>query len=621
MKLLVVESPGKAKKLRAILGAGWLVEASIGHVRDLPAEGGLHVGEPPDFKPHYAIKPARKGTIARLGELASTADVYLGTDPDREGEAIAWHLAECLKLRAPKRVRFSEITERAVRAAVTAPSSLDVRLIGAQEARRVLDRLVGFKVSPALQRRTGLQVSTGRVQTPAVMLVVQREREIRAFKSQSYFVVRLHGAGRSGKWWLDLAGDGEDLDSLLLDRAIADRLAVTESVAVRTCAEKKEKENPPAPLATSTLQQLASVKLGLSARASMDLAQKLYEGGHITYHRTDNPNLSEESFAHAVATAAALKLAVVPKMRRYPARASAQAGHPAITPTRWDVRDTGEDPEQRALYRLIWQRAVGCQLMPAEYSVRRIEASASDMGERAVAFSGVRRELVSEGWRALVKGDETDDDVVEEDVPAVNQLPHCSGGDWLRVVRGEVLEKKTRAPKRYTDASLIRRLEREGIGRPSTYATIMETIKNRKYVSSKKRELQATELGERLFDELGGAFGFAELAYTSTVESMLDGIAAGGQSYRSVVGALWQRLEGELYAFTAYEPQCPRCGAPLRRLIGMSASTKKPYDFWKCSDRNSGCTETFNSTGDGEPDFSGRQRNAPINGAPTERKE
>lgn len=621
MKLLVIESPGKAKKLRSILGAGWQVEASLGHVRDLPAEGGLHVGAPPDFEPHYEIKSDRKRTIARLRELALTSDVYLGTDPDREGEAIAWHLAQCLKLRSPKRVRFNEITETAVRAAVAAPSSLDVRLIGAQEARRVLDRLVGFTVSPALQRRTGLQVSAGRVQTPAVMLVVQREREIRAFKAQPYFVVRLHGQGESGEWWLDLVGDGEDRDSLLLDRTIADRLAVIESVAVRTCEEKREKENPPAPLVTSTLQQLASVKLGLPARASMELAQKLYEGGHITYHRTDHPNLSEDSFANAAAAAAALNLPAVTKMRRFPAPTSAQAGHPAITPTRWDIRDAGEDPEQRALYRLIWQRAVGCQLLAAEYEVRRVEAFASDLGERGVMFSGVRRELIAQGWRTLVNGDETDEDKEEDSQAPVNQLPQCSGGDWLRVTRGQVLEKKTRAPKRYTDASLIRRLEREGIGRPSTYAAIMEAIKSRKYVSAKKRELQATELGERIFDELAGAFGFADLAYTSSVETMLDGIAAGGQSYRSVVGALWQRLENELYAFTASEPQCPRCGAPLRRLVGVSATTKKPYDFWKCSDRNSGCPETFNSTKGGEPDFSGRRRNAPLNGASAERRE
>lgn len=621
MKLLIIESPGKAKKLRSILGEGWRVEASFGHVRDLPPEGGLHVGDGPEFKPHYQVKADRKDTIKRLRSMAEGADVYLGTDPDREGEAIAWHLAQCLKLRAPKRVRFTEITEKAVRAAVAAPTSLNYGLVGAQEARRVLDRLVGFRVSPALQRRTGLQVSAGRVQTPAVRLVVQREREIRGFVAKPYFVVRLHGTGGEGDWWLDLVGDGEDRDELLLDRAVADRLAVTESVAVQRCTQKTESENPPAPLVTSTLQQLASVKLGLSAKAAMDLAQRLYEAGHITYHRTDNPNLSEESFGQAQAAAAAINLKTVPSLRRYPAPEAAQAGHPAITPTRWDLREAGEDEAQRTLYRLIWQRAVGCQLMVAQYQVRRLEAGALDLGERGVSFAGVRRELVAAGWRALVNGDERDEDKDEDDAPAaVNCLPHCQAGDWMRVVRGEVIASKTRAPKRYTDASLIRRLERDGIGRPSTYAAIMETIKSREYVTTTKRQLFATERGELVVDHLAGAFAFADLKFTSSIEAMLDAVAAGSQSYKSVVGVLWERLEEELYSFTASEPQCARCGAPLRRLTGVSKKSKKPYDFWKCSNRDSDCPETFDSTKDGEPDFSGRRRNAPSkDGATTER--
>lgn len=621
VKLLIIESPGKARKLRTILGEGWRVEASFGHVRDLPAEGGLHVGEPPEFTPHYEVKTDRMDTIKRLRSIAEGADVYLGTDPDREGEAIAWHIAQCLRLRAPKRVRFGEITEKAVRAAVAAPSSLNFGLVGAQEARRVLDRLVGFRVSLALQRRTGQKVSAGRVQTPAVRLVVQREREIRGFWSQPYHVVRLHGTGGEGDWWLDLVGDGEDCNQLLFDHAIADRLAVIESVGVQRFKETTETEQPPAPLVTSTLQQLASVKLGLSAKAAMDLAQKLYEAGHITYHRTDNPNLSEESFALAVAAAATINLQAVSSLRRFPAQAASQAGHPAITPTRWELRDAGDDAEQRALYRLIWQRAVGCQLMAAQYQVRRLEAGALDVGERGVMFAAVRRELIEAGWRALVNGDERDEDRDDDDAPAgVNFIPKCQPGDWLRVVRGEVIAKKTRAPKRFTDASLIRCLERDGIGRPSTYASIMETIKSRDYVTAKKRYLYATELGELVVDQLAGAFSFADLTFTSSIEAMLDAVAAGAQSYKSVVGVLWDRLEEELYSFTASEPQCARCGAPLRRLIGVSKKSKKPYDFWKCSNRESDCPETFDSTKDGEPDFSGRRRNAPSkDGASTER--
>ena len=611
MKLLIIESAGKLKKLRSILGPEWRVEASLGHVRDLPAEGGLHVGDAPEFKPHYQVKSDRKEVVARLKKLAGTADVYLGTDPDREGEAIAWHLAQCLKVKSPKRVRFGEITEKAVKAAIAAPAALDTRLVGAQEARRVLDRLVGFRVSPALQRRTGEKLSAGRVQTPSVRLVVLREHEIRAFESQPYFSVRLHGTGGAGDWWLDLVGDGEDREAMLLDRAVADRLAVLEGVAVHRCEDSTEQENPRAPLVTSTLQQLAAVKLGLSAKATMDLAQKLYEAGAITYHRTDNPNLGEDALASVSEVAGLLNLKTVATLRRFPAPAGAQAGHPAITPTNWSARTAGEDQLQQALYRLIWQRAVGSQLMPAVYAVRRVEAGASDLGERGVVFAASRRVITEPGWRALIDGDEHDEEREEsEEAAVVNELPACQAGDWLRVVRGEVQEKATRAPARYSDASLIRRLEKDGIGRPSTYAAIMETIRARGYVEVKKKRLHATPLGERLVDQVAGAFQFADLTFTSGVEAMLDGIAAGSQSYRSVVDVLWDRLEEELSTFCAGEPTCARCGAPLIRLRGISGKSKRAYDFWRCSDRASDCPETFNSTKDGEPDFSGRSRRA-----------
>jgi DNA topoisomerase I len=610
-KLLIIESPGNLKKLRSILGPDWRVEASVGHVRDLPAVGGLHVGPAPDFEPHYEVKAERKDVMARLRKAAASADVYLGTDPDREGEAIAWHLAQCLQLRAPKRVRFGAITAKAVLAAVASPTALNTRLVGAQEARRVVDRLVGYTVSPALQRRTGHSLSAGRVQTPAVRLVVQRECEIRAFKSRTHFGLRLHGRSGEGEWWLDLVGDGEDKDAMLLDRSVADRLAVLESVAVHTCGDTTEEEVPPPPLVTSTLQQLAAVRLGLSAKAAMDLAQKLYEGGHITYHRTDDPNLGEDALAGITAAAAALGLKSLTTLRRYPAPIGSQAGHPAITPTRWDQPVVGDDAEQQALYRLIWQRAVGCQLEAATYAVRRVEALGSDLGERGVVFAGSRRVIMRIGWRALLDGDERDEDkedsaTAEGEANVVNHLPVCKSGDWLGVVRGQVLEKRTRASPRFSEASLIRRLEKEGVGRPSTYASIMESIKARGYVTVKGKRLHATELGDLLVETVEGLFGFADLKYTRGVEKLLDDVALGSQTYSDVVGLMWARLEDEIEAFTAAEPICMRCGAPLRRLVGISKKSGKPYDFWKCSNRESDCADTFN-TKDGEPDFAGRK--------------
>src|SRR5579883_1323002 len=222
-KLLIIESPGKVKKLRQILGEGWRVEPSMGHVRDLPRDG-MHVGPAPAFAPEYEVIAKKREGLAKLAGLAPAMEVWLGTDPDREGEAIAWHVAQCLKLRHPKRVRFGEITDRAVKAAVAAPGEIDRKLVDAQEARRVLDRLVGYSASSLVRQRLG-DVSAGRVQTPALRLVVEREREIAAFKPDAYYVVRLHGDGGEGPWWLDLVGDGADKDGHLMVRATAERLA------------------------------------------------------------------------------------------------------------------------------------------------------------------------------------------------------------------------------------------------------------------------------------------------------------------------------------------------------------------------------------------------------------
>lgn len=586
-KLLIIESPGKVKKLRQILGESWRVEPSMGHVRDLPRDG-MHVGPAPAFVPEYEVIAKKQEGLAKLAALAPRMEVWLGTDPDREGEAIAWHVAQCLKLCQPKRVRFGEITERAVKAAVAAPGEIDRKLVDAQEARRVLDRLIGYSASSLARQRLG-DVSAGRVQTPALRLVVEREREIATFKPATYYVVRLHGEGGEGPWWLELVGDGTDKDGRLTVRATAERLATLESVAVRLCKDEVKEESPRPALTTSALQQAASVKLGFAPEKTMELAQALYETGHISYHRTDNPNLGDGAFAAIAAVTAARGLAMAQAERRFDAPDGAQAGHPAIAPTHWDVEVAGESGEERALYRLIWLRAVASQLAPATYRQRRIEAAGLDLGKKVVLFGATRRALREPGWRAL---DQADDEEPSDDEEAgePNLLPQVKEGEWLQVSRGEVLEKITKAPPRYTEASLIRKLEREGVGRPSTYAAIMKRLRKGGYVELKKRRLFATVLGCKLIDLLAGRFKFADVGFTRQAERLLDEVAEGKRSYESAVALAFGDFEQELAAVAREAPKCGRCGGPLRLIQARRNGVR---DFWACSSDRSKCDTTY----------------------------
>ena len=603
MKLLIIESPGKIAKLQGILPSDWTVMACFGHVCDLP-EDGMHVGPAPAFVPDYAIADNRRAVVARLRAAAQGADVFLGTDPDREGESISFHLMEILKLGAAKRVRFNEITSKAVLAAVAAPGAINLPLVRAQEARRVWDRLVGYSVSPALRRKTGRPLSAGRVQSPAVRLVVEREREIATFSATTSWGVRLW-AHAAGNWWVDLEGDGTDPEGRLTDKSVADRLASLDQLVVQSCEDSEETEGPSPPFTTSTLQQAASVRLGLAPGRTMAIAQQLYEAGHITYHRSDNPNLGEGAFEAIAATEAGRRIGMAAEQRRFKAPASAQAGHPGIAPTHWDSSTIDGDADAVALYRLIWWRAVASQLTAARYKVRKVRLGGIDpVGMRALAFVGSRRELAAAGWRALEPyGLSLDEEGEGESAEAeINPIPALKHGELVDVTRSGVREIKTRAPRRYTEASLIRKLEESGVGRPSTYAAIMETITSRGYVEIEKKFLKPTPLGQELCGALAGHFGFADVGYTKDVELSFDAIAAGDLSYEAAIGKMHAGLEAELAAFEGAAPACPQCGRALMRLAGKSRVTKAAYDLWKCGG-DEGCGTAWNDR-DGQPDFS-----------------
>lgn len=583
MKLMIIESPGKIEKLSSILGHDWKIAASVGHVRDLPQkEMGI---EAPDFKPCYELTDRGTGVIAKLKNLVKTADtVYLATDPDREGESISWHLQQCLKLSNPLRVTFNEITESAVKTALLSPRTLDIKRVAAQEARRVLDRLVGYMVSPELSRQSGERLSAGRVQSPAVRLVVEREHQIKAFKVTHHFGTMLFfvDAKTDNEWsaeWLTKPKFVSEDQPYFMDRAFA--LAVTEvkEVIVTSFDESQAKRSPPPPFTTSTMQQAASVSLGLNPKAAMDAAQKLYEQGHITYHRTDNPNVSDESLGDIYAVAVKLNLDMAEKPRKFKAPAGAQIGHPAITPTHWDVEEVGETTEQRALYKLIRLRAIACQLADALYAVRTVHLEATQtINGKKVEFEGRGRTLIDSGWLKLTASDQTEEEIDNNE--PTNPIPILNPGERISTTHSKLLEKKTKPPNRYTQATLIKKLEGEGIGRPATYAAIMDNIINRAYVTTEKKFLVPTTTGELIVDSLTGRFEFINFGFTRDVEEDLDKIAQGEVGYKAVISKVYDKLKQEistLHVSAVPKHPCHECGKPLRRIPGKSGY------FWGCS--------------------------------------
>jgi DNA topoisomerase-1 len=618
IRLLIVESPTKTRKIRSILGSGWTVEASFGHIRDLPArEMGL---EPPTFKPRYEILERSVPHVRKLKALAKTArQVYLATDPDREGEAIAWHIQMAVGIKNPERVTFNEITEKAVRAAVQAPRKIDLNLVAAQEARRSLDRLVGYMVSPELCRRLDSKLSAGRVQSPALRLVVDREREIENFKPITHFGVTLIFDGPDGDWrahWLvkPLLPEGQEYWT---DEAFARRVAEIREVKVVGFKDTERRSEPPAPFTTSTLQQAASAKLNLNPKKAMDVAQSLFEQGFITYMRTDSPNLSDEAIREIRAYGQAQQLPLAPAPRRWQAKQSAQEAHEAIRPTHVDRRDAGADPTERALYKLIWERAVASQLAAAVYDVRQaLLESVTPVDDKTIRFGGKGEKLKFAGWLVLAGGDAADE---LESENRDNPIPALSVGQALTAKDGRLVQKKTEPPKRYTQAGLVKALERLGIGRPSTYAAIMEGLVRRGYVVLKGKIMLPTDIAKTVVDLLKPSFRFLEYDFTARMEDKLDDIAKGERKYVSVVAETYDILQQELGALpptprgqgrradasgfratvdeSAPARACPECGKPMRRIHG-----RKGW-FWGCSGYSQGCRATLPDEPGAPPGF------------------
>ncbi len=571
--LLIIESPGKRKKLESILGAGYTVLASFGHIRDLP-ERELGVSSP-DYRPQYVTDDDRaKKTVAQLKKAAAGVDrVLLATDPDREGEAIAWHVAEALKLKKRERITYGEITEKAVKAAVAAPRAIDMNLVHAQEARRVLDRLVGYRVSPALSDKVGTRLSAGRVQSPAVRLVVERERAIRAFTPTTHYGAALSAGTPVWKaTWEPVLPDGAEYQ---LDAELAAEAAAVRQLRVESFQDGTSTAAPPAPFTTSTLQQAAQAALKLKPKQTMEVAQRLYEQGAITYMRTDSPNLSDEACEAIAAYAQANGLPLADKRRRWKAKGNAQEAHEAIRPSSIEDTEAGENEQEKALYRLIWARAVASQLAEATFATRAATFTSIELvGGGTAAFAAKGRTLTDPGWKALY-----DDGEDDEEAESSNPVPVLQEGQTVTMEQGEVLTKTTKAPKRYTLATLVKELEAKGIGRPATYAAILDNISRREYIAEdKKGFLSASPVAEQIVDALVGTFDFIELDYTRELEQDLDEVAEGRKTYTAVVAGADEKLGAKIGRLAPADScPCPECGKPLRRRTGRNGP------FWGCS--------------------------------------
>lgn len=604
-KLLIVESPNKAETIQNILGSGYRVLASYGHIRDLPARD-LGMDES-TFELQYELGDRAKPVVSKLrSALAECDSVLLATDPDREGEAISWHLKEALRLREGtyRRVTFNAINERAIKDAITSPRDIDDNLVHAQEARRALDRLVGYKVSPVLWDSLG-PVSAGRVQSPAVRAVVEREAEIKAFRVTNHYGARAVFDG--GQWsaeWVTAPHitDGGDY---ILDRAPAERAASFRSFSVVSSETAPKRKQPPAPFTTSTLLQAASSALKFSPEKTAKLAQALFEGergsdhGHISYHRTDSRNFSHETIAEIRSFAERQGLSLPEKPRTWKEKGDAQGAHEAIRPTDLSVEVAGATDDERALYKLIRDRAIACQLADAVYSVTSVELAAVDAPEYTYKATG--RVLVEPGYLALGAGEAPEDDS-DEDKDVSGKVPPMQQGQRITAESSEVLAKATRPPSRFTEASLVKKLEDLGIGRPSTYPAIMGNIKAKGYVDLDKRFLVPTTLGIELIGALkAGGFAFIDYAFTRSMEERLDAIAEGNGSYVEVVSDVAEQLRNDVEAVVSggmLKPRhaCAKCGKAMRRV----RSKQSGNIFWSCSGYTDGCQNIMDDK-DGSP--------------------
>lgn len=595
MKLVIVESPAKAKTIQKYLGSGYVVKSSYGHVRDLP-KSTMGVDIEHDFAPKYLVPKKAKANVKDLKAAAKKAElVYLATDEDREGEAIAWHITQALNLKPEKtkRITFTEITKSAIQKAVEHPREIDSHLVDAQQARRVLDRLVGYELSPLLWKKVRRGLSAGRVQSVAVRLIADREEEISAFKPEEHWTVTAHlnKDGQSFEAKLSKQ-NGKAIEKLgIKNKEQTDEILAGLKNAVYTVGEVTQKERqrtPPPPFTTSTLQQAGSNVLGYSSKRTMLLAQHMYENGFITYMRTDSTNLATEALAAAKAaiTQNFGKEYALESPRFYAKKSKgAQEAHEAIRPT-----EMGRTPEALAseleaaelkLYRLIWQRAIASQMAEARLNVVGADITAGDYTFRAVgttiAFDGFLKT-----WP-------------EKSLKETN-LPELKTGDTPRLEKILPEQHYTQPPARYSEASLVKTLEEAGVGRPSTYAPTIDTIQKREYVTKRleDKRFAPTEVGVLVNKLLKDHFpNIVDIGFTADVELALDKIAEGVMPWQPVIKDFYepfhqtitqkgQELNKKDFTEEKTGEKCPRDGGELVIKLGRFGKFKACSNYPEC---------------------------------------
>ncbi len=555
MKLLIVESPAKAKTISKYLGSDYEVMASVGHIRDLPKSNKAAIDIEAGFVPHYEISKGKEKVVSEIKSLAKrSSEVLLATDPDREGEAIAWHIAELIGNNSPKikRVSYQEITKEAIEEALKEPRDIDQNLRKAQEARRVLDRLVGYDLSGLIWKKVRYGLSAGRVQSPALRIIMEREREIRAFKSHAFWVISAdvialgetsvnltEVSPRAARAVFTVVCEEEPTDKKEVDRIVevVEKGGKENSWYVKDVKESEIKKSPRAPFITSTLQQTASSRLGFSPSRTMGIAQKLYESGHITYMRTDSTNLSGIAIAQIAAVIEKKFGKENLQIRKFTTKSkNAQEAHEAIRPTHFDNERVGFNDEQKKLYELIWRRAVSSQMKDAQTLRTKISANVRvvlgetsgkpkppEVSPRTIPdFSITGSQIKFAGW---LLGDPASR---SGDV----ELPKVAVGEKLDLKKVSTEEKQTEPPARYSEAGLIKELEKRGIGRPSTYASTIKTLEDRGYVDKVNKALIPTDTGDVVSSFLEANFAeYISDSFTADMEDKLDLIAEGKEEY------------------------------------------------------------------------------------------
>jgi DNA topoisomerase-1 len=592
MKLLIVESPSKAKTIEKYLGENYTVRASVGHIRDLPKSNKKAVDIENGFIPTYEISKGKEKVISEIKSLAKKAsEIILATDQDREGEAIAWHLGEVLNLKNPKRITYNEITKEAILEALKHTRGIDINLKEAQEARRVLDRLVGYDLSGIIWKKVRYGLSAGRVQSPALRIIMEREREIRNFIPVKYFNIfaELETVGKlkeSKKYKLVFECELEpglkpELESQEA-KALSEKI-VQEGKAgkwyIKDVKETNAKSSPRPPFTTSTLQQTASSRLGFAPKKTMMLAQKLYEKGFITYMRTDSTNLASSAITEISSLITKKYGKEYLETRAYKAKSkNAQEAHEAIRPTHASTLSVGTNSDEKRLYDLIWSRTVASQMSDAKLLRTKILTNIQNKKDYP-DFSINGSIVLFDGWLKV------DPDGKGEDI----NLPKLSKDENLNLLAINSVEKETLPPGRYSEASLIKELEKRDIGRPSTYASIISTIEDRGYVEKINKALYPTDTGEVVSDFLEKNFAkYISDDFTKEMENELDDIASGKLTYKKLLTDFYKPFQKEVKEKEKMEKQnnlgeapeninCPECGS--RMIVKLSRGGK----FYSCS--------------------------------------